>query len=137
VTLDTRGRCGLETFLRIVAGILLVAHGLVHLLYVTPDGDDPEYPFTLKTSWLIPEPVRRRVAIVLLAATVVASVLVALAVWGVPGVSAIWPALVIVASVLSLALLAAFWDTRLLFGVAIDVALIVVAVVRPGWTDVI
>jgi hypothetical protein len=28
-----------------------------------------------------------------------------------------------------------FWDRQLLWGVAIDVALIVVALWRPGWTD--
>ncbi|HZL81785.1 MAG TPA: hypothetical protein VFC06_07635 [Demequina sp.] len=37
-------------------------------------------------------------------------------------------------SAASLALLIAFCDTQLLFGIAIDVALIVLAVMRPGWT---
>jgi hypothetical protein len=32
-------------------------------------------------------------------------------------------------------LLIAFWDAWLTIGVAIDVALIVIAVSRPGWTD--
>jgi hypothetical protein len=32
-------------------------------------------------------------------------------------------------------LLIAFWDAWLTIGVAIDVALIVIVVSRPGWTD--
>ena len=39
------------------------------------------------------------------------------------------------AAAVSLALLVAFWDTRLLAGVAIDLALAAVAVTRPEWTD--
>lgn len=61
--------------------------------------------------------------------------LLGLAVWGVPGLASIWPVLVIVAAVASLAVLVVFWDRRLLWGVTIDVALIVVALWRPGWTD--
>ena len=37
--------------------------------------------------------------------------------------------------VASLAMLIAFWDVQLLLGVAIDVAVVVVAVARPGWTS--
>ena len=48
---------------RIVVGFLLLAHGLVHLLYVVPAGSDPKYPFTLARSWLLPEPTRRPVAL--------------------------------------------------------------------------
>jgi hypothetical protein len=51
---------------RVVAGVLLLAHGLVHLLYLAPDV--PE--FSLGRSWLLPEPARRPVARVLMAATV-------------------------------------------------------------------
>ncbi|RPI21495.1 MAG: hypothetical protein EHM57_06545 [Actinobacteria bacterium] len=127
----------METVIRIVAGFLLFAHGLVHLLYLAPEADDPSYPFTLETSWLLPESARRPVALALMTATVGAFALLAMAVWGVPGLSALWPVIAAAASILSLALLIAFWDTRLLFGVVIDLAVIVVAVVRPGWTDAI
>lgn len=116
---------------RVVAGVLLLAHGLVHLLYLAPDV--PE--FSLDQSWLIRASARRPVALVLMAATVASFALVALAVWGVPGLSGVWPALTVVACLLSVALLAAFWDTVLVIGVAIDVALVVIAVARPGWAD--
>jgi hypothetical protein len=116
---------------RVVAGVLLLAHGLVHLLYLAPDV--PE--FSLGRSWLLPEPARRPVARVLMAATVAGFALVALAVWGVPGLSAAWPALTIVACLLSMALLAVFWDTVLVIGIVIDAALVVIAVTRPEWAD--
>ena len=70
-----------------------------------------------------------------MAATVAGFALVALAVWGVPGLSAASPALTIVACLLSMALLAVFWDTVLVIGIVIDVALVVIAVTRPEWAD--
>jgi hypothetical protein len=120
-----------DTLLRIVIGVLLIAHGLVHLLYLTPDV--PE--FSLERSRLVPKSARRPVAIALMWATVAAFALLGLAVWGVPGLTGIWSGIAIVASVLSLALLVSFWSWSLIFGVLIDVALIAVAVIRPEWTD--
>jgi hypothetical protein len=116
---------------RVVAGVLLLAHGLVHLLYLAPDVPH----FCIDRSWLLPAPARRPVARVLMAATVAGFALVALTVWGVPGLSAVWPALTIGACLLSMALLAGFWDTMLVIGIVIDVALMVIAVTRPEWAD--
>jgi hypothetical protein len=116
---------------RVVAGVLLLAHGLVHLLYLAPDVSE----FSIDRSWLLPAPARRPVALALMAATVAGFTLVALAVWGVPGLSGAWPALTIVACLLSMALLAAFWDTVLVIGIVIDLALAVIAVARPEWAD--
>jgi hypothetical protein len=124
-----------NTVTRIVAGLLLIAHGLVHLLYLVSEPDDENYPFTLRESWLVPDGARRPLAIFLIAATITFFTLLGLAVWGVPGLSGVWPALAIVAASSSLALLIAFWDAWLTIGVGIDVALIVIAVTRPGWTD--
>ncbi len=118
---------------RAVIGLLLAAHGLVHLLYLTPEARNPSYAFTLEESWLVPNTARRPVAMALLAATVVAFGLLALAVWGVPGLTHQWPVLAITAASSSLALLLAFWDGRLVVGVAIDVALVVLAAIRPDW----
>jgi hypothetical protein len=117
--------------IRAVAGVLLIAHGLVHLLYLAPDV--PE--FSLEKSWLVPAVARRNLGSVLILATVVAFVLVGLAVWGVPGLAGAWPLLTLVAAVLSLVLLIAYWDVRLVFGVILDLGLIAVAVVQPGWTQ--
>lgn len=117
------------TVVRIVTGVLLLAHGLVHLLYLAPDV--PE--FSLDQSWLVPEAARRPLGLGLLVATVAAFALLALAAWGVPGLSAAWPAVTVVATLLSAALLVGFWDIRLVFGLAIDVALMTIAVTRPHW----
>jgi hypothetical protein len=119
------------TLIRIVVGVLLIAHGLVHLLYVADDV--PE--FTLERSWVVPEPLNRPVGLALMSATVAGFVLVGLAVWGVPCLSTVWPALTVGAATVSLVLLIAFWNTRLIFGVLLNVALITVALVRPGWTE--
>jgi hypothetical protein len=125
----------MPTLVRILAGILLIAHGGVHTLYLVPNPDDPKYPFSIESSWMLPEPSRRPVALTLIVATMVAFLLLTLAVWGVSGLAGAWPAIAIVASSLSLLLLVAFWDNRLAFGVVIDLALIALAVIQPSWTD--
>lgn len=117
--------------IRVLVGILLLAHGLVHLLYLADDV--PE--FSLDRSWLVPDAARRPLGLALVAATTVAFALVALAVWGVPGGSAVWPAVVVVACALSVALLGLFWSRQLVFGVVIDLGLVAVAVTRPSFVD--
>jgi hypothetical protein len=114
---------------RTVAGILLLAHGLVHLLYLAPDVSE----FSMQRSWLVPKAARQPLALALIAATIAASAALALAVWGVPGLAAAWPVLAVFAGALSLVLLVAYWDTRLILGVAIDGTLITLAVVQPAW----
>ena len=120
----------MAVLLRVVVGVLLVAHGLVHLLYLAPE--TPE--FSLDDS-LLPAGARRPVAVALMAATVLAFLLVALAVWQVPGLVGVWPVLTVVAAGLSLLLLVLFWDWHLVLGVVIDVLLVVAAVVRPDWLE--
>lgn len=124
----------MEVLVRIVVGGLLVAHGLVHLMWFAPN-DDPAWPFRLDRSWLWSEATRKPVAIVLVALVVAGFALLGLAVWGVPGLASMWPGLAIGAAVVSLATLVLFWNRQLLWGVAIDLSLIVVALSRPGWTD--
>ena len=96
----------MDVVLRIVVGLLLLAHGLVHLLYFVTNADDPRFPFTITSSWLVPESARRPVAIVLVSVTIATFALLGLAVWGVPGLATVQPLLAVV-----------------------------VAVVRPGWTS--
>ncbi|QDQ92980.1 hypothetical protein FND50_20940 [Rhodococcus sp. WB9] len=124
----------MELLVRLFLGVLLVAHGLVHLMWFAPN-DYPALPIRLDRSWLIPEATRKPVAIALVALTVAGFALLALAAWGVPGLASIWPGLTIGSAVASLIALVLFWDRRLLWGVAIDVALIVVALWRPGCMD--
>lgn len=117
-------------WLRIVVGVLLIAHGLVHLLYLAPDT-----PFSLERSWIVPEGSRRPVAYALMGATIVAFLLVALALWGVPGLSTAWPVITIVAAAVSALLLVAFWNNQLALGLVIDAALVAAAVIRPEWVE--
>ena len=117
--------------LKIIAGILLIAHGLVHLLYLVDDV--PE--FRLNDSWVVSPDASRGVGVALIAATIAASVLLGLAVWGVPWLSGIWPVLATAAAITSLVLLAAFWDNHLAFGVAINLAIITLVAMRPDWTQ--
>ena len=124
----------MEVLLRIVAGALLVAHGLVHLLWFAPN-DDRGWPFRLDRSWLLPEGARSPVAAALVGLIVAGFALLGLAVWGVPGLVSIWPGLAIAAAVASLAALVLFWDRQLVWGVALDLLLIAVALWRPGWSE--
>lgn len=116
---------------RLAAGVLLLAHGLVHLLYLAPGV--PE--FSIGQSWLITGSARWPVGMALMTAAVAAFALAALAVWGVPKLAGSWPMLIFVACLASMTLLAAFWGTSLLAGIMIDVALLVITVTHPAWAD--
>ncbi|KGN42839.1 hypothetical protein N801_11905 [Knoellia aerolata DSM 18566] len=109
--------------------MLLLAHGLVHLLYLFPDVAE----FSTQRSWLVPEGARRPVSLALIAASIATSAMLALSVWGLPGLADAWPVWAVVAGTLSLLLLVAYWDTRLVVGVAIDAALIAAGIVQPAW----
>ena len=87
----------------VVAGLLLLAHGLVHMLYLAPDMRE----FSTGRSRPASGPMPPSGALALMAATVAAFLVAALAVWGVPRLSGAWPALTVVACVLSVALLVA------------------------------
>jgi hypothetical protein len=114
----------------VVAGVVLIAHGLVHLLYL--DSDVKEFAF--EDSWLVSESAGRPLGIPLMAATVAAFVLLGLAVFGVPLLADAWPAITIAASITSLALLVTFWNVHLVFGAILDVGLIAIALTQPAWT---
>jgi hypothetical protein len=116
---------------RILTGVLILAHGLVHLLYLAPDV--PEFSFD--RSWLVGEDTRRPLGLGLMVGAVAAFAILALAVWGVPGLSASWPAFTLVASMLSAMVLIAFWNSHLAFGLALDAALILIAATRPHWAQ--
>lgn len=120
---------------RVIVGLLLLAHGLVHLLYVVPAAADPKYPFSLERSWLLPQSARRPVAFALMTAVVVGFLASALALWGVLGPADAWSQITIVAASSSLVLLIAFWDRQLWIGVLINVLLITVALLRPALMD--
>ena len=120
---------------------LLVAHGGIHLLFVTPRPParpgSPAWPFDLHRSWLFDflRPPLRAVggfALGLVVVTLASDVLAALATLGVLS-AGWWDVTVAIGALSSLALLVAFLHPRLLFGIAIDLVLLWVAVVA-AWT---
>ena len=126
---------------RSVLGLVLIGHGLVHVLYLVPPPSPPagrsapRWPFDLGRSWLSRRagPRRaRRIALSLIGLAVGASVLAALAVIGIAVPTALWPALVAVAAAASLALLVAAFDPQLLLGMGIDAALLLLVI--AGWS---
>ncbi len=119
----------------------LVAHGGIHLLFVTPRPParpgSPPWPFDLDRSWLFdflrpPPRVVGAVALVLVVGTLASDVLAALASLGILSASW-WDVTVAIGALTSLALLLAFFRPRLAFGVAIDLVLLWVAAVAT-WT---
>ncbi len=56
----------------------------------------------------------------------------ALAVWGIPGLSAVWPVLALIAATLSTVFLVLFWNWQLALGVVINAVLVAAAVARPN-----
>jgi hypothetical protein len=120
--------------LRIVFGVFLIAHGLIHVLWFVPTPDDPKWPFTIARSpllpWLSAKWLRVK-AIALVALIIGGYMLAALGVFGVPGLSQIWGTAAIVASALSIVATAIFWNRQLIWGPLIDIAIIAAVVV--GW----
>ena len=126
----------------LLAGFL-VGHGLVHLLFVTPAPasasapDALEWPFDMAKSWLVTGPgldvnLVRAVGVAVMAATVLVFVLAGLSTAGIVVPSSAWRMLVAGAAVLSLVLIALFFNPQLLLGVAIDAVLLGV-VLTAAW----
>ncbi|WP_221629179.1 hypothetical protein [Humibacillus xanthopallidus] len=111
--------------------MLLMAHGLVHLLYLAPDVSE----FSLERSWLLSDPARKPVAYFLIASTVIAFILLALAVWQAPRIDSAWPVLALVGAGLSTAVLVLFWNRALVLGLVINALLIAAAILRPAWLE--
>jgi hypothetical protein len=115
--------------LRILFGLFLVAHGLIHASYLTPapSGAGPAWPFDLGRSALLGalgEPTLRVLGMGLAAMTVATFLLAGLAFLGWLGIGDWWVPLAIAGSVASLLLLVIFWHPWLALGVVIDIALL-------------
>lgn len=112
----------------------LVAHGLIHLLYLAPAPEaaaagGPDWPFHLGGSWLsgatgLDAGAMRTLGIGLIALIVAGFVLSGLATVGVVVPESRWLGLVVASAALSLAMLGLFFAPSLLAGIAIDLFLI-------------
>jgi len=117
--------------MKILLGVLLIAHGLVHgILAVAPDPADSEARpglfFTdINRSWLLsriglsPNLVKW-FGISLVVLSTLGFLLAGLGFLGVPGLVAIWRGLATISSITSLLLLGAFWHPWLPVGVLLD-----------------
>ena len=127
---------------RVLFGLFLVAHGLIHTGFVTrapaASPGAPEWPFAMGRSWLISgagidEAVIRALGTALVLVTLVAFVGAGLAWFGFLVPAEWWPAFVIVGSIASIGLLLAFFHPWLILGLAIDLVLLYL-VIGSGWT---
>jgi hypothetical protein len=114
----------------------LVGHGLVHLLFVTPAPaasapDALAWPFDMSKSWLVTGPgldvnLVRAIGIAVMAVVVVAFVLAGFSTVGILVPSSAWRMLVAGGAVLSIVLIALFFNPQLLLGIGIDAVLLAV-----------
>lgn len=121
---------------RILVGIFLIAHGLVHSgLAAAPVPNDPASKpgafFTDATrSWLLSEIglsvyTIRITGIVLVILTTLSFLAAGLGVLGVAGFDSIWRVMTILSACLSLLLLGIFWHPWLVVGVLINIGILV------------
>ena len=126
--------------IRVLVASFLLAHAAIHLAFVAPSppvtADGPAWPFTTNDSWLLQrlglDPAAMRVvAGALVAATLIALVIAALAALGVVP-AGLWVPALTVGAIASLGLLVAFFHPWLALGIAIDVGLLWAGFVA-GW----
>lgn len=128
--------------MKIIFGLFLIAHGLVHAgLAAAPNPDDPESKpgafFTSpERSWLLSKlelsaAVVQWIGILLVAVATLGFVLAGLGVFGLPGLSEIWRTLSVVSAGVSLLLLVLFWHLWLIVGVLLDIGILVALL----WAD--
>ena len=123
----------------------LIGHAAVQLMFLFPTPSDAPAtangvanPFDMSKSWLAARAgldAVRQIATILIVLTLVAYLLAALATVGILVPAAWWPALVVLASALSLVLLTIFVSPALILGFAIDALLVwiaLTAVWAPG-----
>jgi hypothetical protein len=127
---------------RWVFGGFVVAHGLIHMLFVVPapatTAGGAEWPFDMARSWLVTGPgldvnLVRVMGVALIGIVVVGFVLAGLATVGIIVPSGWWRVLVIGSAAASIVLLALFFNPQLILGLAID-ALLLWVVLDAVWT---
>jgi hypothetical protein len=130
----------LGTRFRVVMGLFLIGHGLVHAMFVFPEPqrkpDAQEWPFRLDRSWILSRlglgsPALRPVGIVLVAVCVVG-----LAAGGIGLLldTGWWELITVVGTVSSLLLLSLYFQISLVLGLLIDAFLLTLLLL--GWPSV-
>lgn len=121
--------------MKILLGLFLIAHGLIHASYLTPKPNDPRYPFYFDRGWLgqVAGFMAKPLGMALVVLTVVMLALAGLAVMGLPGLAGLWKPLVIAGAAASLAVLLLFWHPWLVMGILIDIVLLI-GILKLGWS---
>ncbi len=123
-------------FVKLAVAAFLLAHGAIHASFISPrppvTAGGPQWPFELGHSWLLsplgvsPE-LSRVVGTALVAATIASFAFAAIVAVGVAP-AALWTPALLVGVAASVALLVLFFHPWLVLGLAIDAALVWVAV---------
>ncbi|HEU4354289.1 MAG TPA: hypothetical protein VFT27_01745 [Actinomycetota bacterium] len=112
--------------LRIGVGLFLIAHGLVHLMYLAPPQDAAHNPFVAESRWFpkalgMDPKTARAVAGTLAVATATLFLISGITLFA--SIS-IWKSMAVTGSLVSLVLMLLFLHPWLMFGLMIDVAII-------------
>jgi len=113
--------------MRFAIGLFLIAHGLVHLMYLAPRPEgDASYPFVPEERWLprvlgIAPGGAKTIAI---AASILTALVLAFAGIALLVDATVWEPAAVAGAGLSLALLLAFYHPWLSIGIAIDLAIV-------------
>jgi hypothetical protein len=120
--------------MKMLYGLFIIAHGLIHVSYLTPKPEDPKYPFNFDRGWFIGLIGADAVLIgkILVALTVIILVLAGSAILRVPGIVMNTRQLVIAGSTASLVVLVLYWHPWLILGVVIDIVLLY-GILKLGW----
>ena len=127
--------------MRILLGLFLIAHALIHAGYLSPapprTAGGPEWPFDMGRSWVVtsagvPSDLVRTIGAILVVATVILFVGSGLATMEFVVPRDWWPSLVTSGAIASVLLLVIFLHPWLVLGLLIDAALLY-AVLVAGW----
>jgi hypothetical protein len=130
---------------RLLVATFLVAHAAIHAGFVSPrppaTAGGPAWPFSLDRSWLLTPAgldlaLARRIGTTLLAITLGAFVLAAIATLGLLPAGA-WVASITLGSIASMGLMALFFHRWLSLGIVIDVVLLWAALVNSWSPDLL
>jgi len=112
---------------RLLFGLLLLVHGAIHLAWFAPAPDDPKWPFRWRSPWLpkLSEDTLRNLGTAAIALMFLGYAVAALGVWGVGFLAGIWVPAAILASALSLVVIAVLWHPWFFAGPTVDVVIAV------------
>jgi hypothetical protein len=118
---------------RVLFGLLLLAHGAIHLAWLVPAPADPKWPFLWRSPWLphASEEKLRDVGTALITLMFLAFFVAALGVWGVPFLAGAWGAIAVVGCALSLIVISLLWHPWFVVGPTVD--LLIAAAVLFNW----